>query len=88
VAREVVEFYGDKIAEHPVGTGPFRLAQWRRSSLIVLERNPTYRERLWDAEPAPDDAEGQAILPPAAGPAPAAGGPRGVPSSKKRSRAG
>jgi ABC-type transport system substrate-binding protein len=53
VAREVVEFYGDKIAEHPVGTGPFRLAQWRRSSLIVLERNPSYRERLYDAEPAP-----------------------------------
>ena len=62
VAREVVEFYGDKIVEHPVGTGPFRLAAWRRSSQIVLERNPNYRERLWSAEPAPDDAEGQAIL--------------------------
>ena len=62
VAREVVEFYGDKIVEHPVGTGPYRLVQWRRSSLIVLERNPQYRERLWDADPAPDDAEGQAIL--------------------------
>ena len=62
VAREVVEFYGNDISAHPVGTGPFRLAQWRRSSLIVLERNPDYRERLYDAEPAPDDAEGQAIL--------------------------
>ena len=61
VAREVTEFYGDKIAEHPVGTGPFKLAQWRRSSLIVLERNPAYRERLWQADPAADDAEGQAI---------------------------
>ena len=61
VAREVVQAYGDKIAEHPVGTGPFRLAQWRRSSLIVLERNPAYRERLWDCSPAADDAEGQAI---------------------------
>jgi ABC-type transport system substrate-binding protein len=61
-AREVVEFYGDKIAEHPVGSGPFRLKQWRRSSLIVLERNPEYREVLYDAEPAPDDAPGQAIL--------------------------
>jgi len=28
----------------------------------VLERNPDYRERHYDAEPAPDDAEGQAIL--------------------------
>ena len=62
VAREVVEFYGDKIVEHPVGTGPFRLTQWRRSSQIVLERNPSYRQRPWDADPAADDAEGQAIL--------------------------
>ena len=62
VAREVVEFYGEKIGEHPVGTGPFRLKSWRRSSQIVLERNPTYREVFYDAEPAPDDAEGQAIL--------------------------
>ena len=62
VAREVVKAYGDKIAEHPVGTGPFRLAQWRRASFIALERNPDYRERLYDAEPAADDAEGQAIL--------------------------
>ena len=62
VAREVVEFYGDKIGDHPVGTGPFRLKSWRRSSQIVLERNPDYRERFYDADPAPDDAEGQAIL--------------------------
>jgi ABC-type transport system substrate-binding protein len=62
VAREVVEHYGDAIMGHPVGTGPYRLAQWRRSSLIVLERNPEYRERYYDAEPAPDDAEGQKVL--------------------------
>jgi len=64
VAREVVAFYGDKIAEHPVGTGAFRLAAWRRSSQMVLERNPVYRERRYEdeAEPAPGDAEGQALL--------------------------
>jgi ABC-type transport system substrate-binding protein len=62
VAREVVQAYGAQIAEHPVGTGPFVLTQWRRSSLMVLERNPNYRIRTYDAEPAPDDAEGQAIL--------------------------
>ena len=62
VAREVVEHYGDRFEEHPVGTGPFRLAQWRRSSFIALERNPGYRERTYDAEPAADDAEGQALL--------------------------
>lgn len=62
VAREVVEHYGDAIPGHPVGTGPFRLAQWRRSSLIVLERSPDYRDVFYDAEPAADDAEGQALL--------------------------
>ena len=62
VAREVVEFYGDKIDGHPVGTGPFRLKSWRRSSEIVLERSPHFREMLYDAEPAADDAAGQAIL--------------------------
>ncbi len=62
VAREVVDKYGEAIPAHPVGTGPFKLTQWRRSSLIVLERNPDYREVLYEAEPAPDDAEGQAVL--------------------------
>ena len=62
LAREVVEFYGERIMEHPVGTGPFRLASWRRSSRIVLERNPGYRDERWDADPASGDAEGQAIL--------------------------
>lgn len=62
VAREVVEFYGDQIDAHPVGTGPFKLVQWRRSSLIVMERNTEYREVFYDAEPAPDDVEGQALV--------------------------
>ena len=61
VAREVVEAYGARIMEHPVGTGPFKLAQWRRASLIVLERNTDYREVLFDAQPAPNDVTGQAI---------------------------
>ena len=49
-------------AAHPVGTGPFRLGEWRRSSRIVLERNPTYRDVSYDAHPNADDAEGQAML--------------------------
>ena len=62
VAREVVEFYGTEAESHPVGTGPFKLVQWRRSSLIAFERNPDFREMLYDAEPAAGDAEGQALL--------------------------
>ena len=61
VAREVVEFYGDKIMEHPVGTGPYRLGEWRRSSRIVLERNPRYREVFYDERANPDDAQAVAI---------------------------
>jgi ABC-type transport system substrate-binding protein len=64
MAREVVLAWGEQIAAHPVGTGPFRLKSWRRSSQIVFERNPGYRERLYEdeADPGPDDAEGQALL--------------------------
>jgi ABC-type transport system substrate-binding protein len=62
VAREVVEHYGGQIAAHPVGTGPFRLAEWRRSSRIVLERNPTYRDVRYDEEPPAGDAEAAAFV--------------------------
>jgi ABC-type transport system substrate-binding protein len=62
VAREVVEFYKDAVGEHPVGTGPFRLASWRRSSQMVLERNPNFREEFYDGLPAADDAAAQALL--------------------------
>ena len=61
VAREVAEFYGDKIMAHPVGTGPFMLTEWRRSSRIVLSRNPNFREMRYDEAAPPDDARSQAI---------------------------
>ncbi len=62
VAREVVEFYGDRIAEHPVGTGPFKLAEWRRASRIVLEKNPGYREVFYDEEAPAGDPIAQAAV--------------------------
>ena len=61
VAREVVEKYGDKIMEHPVGTGPFKLDQWMRSSKMTFVKNANYREEFYEAEPAADDARSQAI---------------------------
>ena len=60
-AREVVEHYGSEIGAHPVGTGAFVLKEWKRSSRIVLERSPTFREVYWDEHPAADDLEGQKL---------------------------
>ncbi len=59
VAREVIERYADDTMAHPVGTGPYMLKQWVRSSKIVLEANPNYRGFIWDfksSEPEWDDA--------------------------------
>jgi len=62
VAREVVDLYGDKIMEHPVGTGPFRLGAWRRASKIVLEKNPGFRDQFYDEEAPADDPLAQAAV--------------------------
>ena len=62
MAREVVDAYGDKIMEHPVGTGPFRLGAWRRASKIVLEKNPGYRDDVYDEEAPADDPLAQAAV--------------------------
>jgi ABC-type transport system substrate-binding protein len=57
MAREVVERYGEAIAEHPVGTGPFKLGQWRRSSLVVLEANPDFREEYFQTAGGEDERD-------------------------------
>ncbi|MBT9523873.1 MAG: bicyclomycin resistance protein, partial [Rhizobacter sp.] len=62
MAREVVEAYGDKIMEHPVGTGPYRLTQWRRASKIVLEKNPGYRDEFYNEEAPAGDPIAQAAV--------------------------
>lgn len=60
VAREVIEAYGNDTNAHPVGTGPYLLKQYLRSSKITLEKNPGFRDVPWQAEPG-DDANDQAI---------------------------
>jgi ABC-type transport system substrate-binding protein len=44
VAREVVEAYTGQVGNHPVGTGPFYVGEWKRSDKIVLlaNRGSTY----------------------------------------------
>jgi oligopeptide transport system substrate-binding protein len=60
VAREVIEAHGDASGwamPNPVGTGAFRLAEWRRGQKIVLEANPGYREQYFPENGGPGDRE-------------------------------
>lgn len=58
VAREVIEAYGDAsgwVMANPVGTGPYRLKEWRRGQRIVLEANPAFREVRYPESGDPAD---------------------------------
>jgi ABC-type transport system substrate-binding protein len=59
VAREAVEAAGSDVVSRPVGTGPFRLAEWVRGSRVVLEANPDYRPIAF---PQSDDPALQPML--------------------------
>ena len=39
VPREAVEKFGQAFAAHPIGTGPYRLTEWRRGVKMRFERN-------------------------------------------------
>ncbi len=43
VPREAVEFYGEDFGSQAVGTGPYRLAAWRRNHQTTFERDPGWR---------------------------------------------
>jgi peptide/nickel transport system substrate-binding protein/oligopeptide transport system substrate-binding protein len=44
VPRDVVEQRGEAFGAQPVGTGPFKFAQWERGKSITLVANPDYFE--------------------------------------------
>jgi len=41
-ARALKDLGPAKLAEKPIGTGPFKFVEWRRDERLVLERNPDY----------------------------------------------
>lgn len=47
-AKEVVEYYGNRLAAHPVGTGPYMLSKYVPRSKIELVANPEYRGFTWN----------------------------------------
>jgi ABC-type transport system substrate-binding protein len=53
VAPESIDRYGSQIGEHPVGTGPFKLARWEKGQELVLERNPSYGQGSGQQPTAP-----------------------------------
>jgi peptide/nickel transport system substrate-binding protein len=60
LAREVIEMYGDASTwamQNPIGTGPYRLKEWRRGQRIVLEANPGFRDVTFPDSNDPADRE-------------------------------
>ncbi len=56
VAKEVVRAYQEEFLNHPVGTGPFVLKQWRRGQKIVFDRNSHYWNETYPSQASNEDA--------------------------------
>ena len=51
VSRRAVEFYGEKFADTPAGSGPFILTYWNKDYVIKMKRYGDFREEFFrDAE--------------------------------------
>jgi ABC-type transport system substrate-binding protein len=59
VAREAIEAYPGQVGNHPVGSGPFMVGEWKHSDKIVLLANPD-SHAVFHASPGADPAD-QAI---------------------------
>jgi peptide/nickel transport system substrate-binding protein len=48
-AKALKELGPQKLADHPIGTGPFKFVEWKRDERLVLDRNPDYWQGPADA---------------------------------------
>lgn len=56
VSRKATETYGSKLSEHPVGSGPFTLANYQRDYRMEFQRNPEYRYQTFPQAENPADS--------------------------------
>lgn len=56
VPVEAVLHYGEEFLNHPVGTGPYRLTEWRRSLRLRFSRNEKYHAAIYPLEGMPGDS--------------------------------
>jgi ABC-type transport system substrate-binding protein len=57
VPHEAVDFYGAQFANHPVGTGPYRLTESVPSTKYVWDKNPTYHPDFYPSSGETGDKE-------------------------------
>ena len=55
VPHEAVAYHGKEFLNHPVGTGPYIIHDWRRGYRIEYRKNPTYHGDTYPTEGSDED---------------------------------
>lgn len=63
MAKEVVDHYGNEIANHPVGTGPYEMESWTRNTEIKLKKNKNFRTVLFPIDGSTESKDKGKSLP-------------------------
>jgi oligopeptide transport system substrate-binding protein len=59
IPKEAVDKYGKEFVNHPVGTGPYKLKEWKRGTRVELVKNDNWRGGTYPTEgEATDEANG------------------------------